>query len=414
MNAEMFARRIATSSPRRFALAAPLCCLAAVLSAVQAPVAHGQTYTLLHSFNATDGMDPEGSLTSGGSLLYGMTSAGGSGSSGFGTIFSISSSGTGFQSLFTFNGTNGSQPLGSLTLSGSMLYGMTEGGGIGWGNIFSINTSGTGIQNLHSFNGTDEAFPYGSLTASGSSLYGMTESGGGIFSINTSGAGFHELYSFSGADGASPQGSLLLSGSALYGTTSSGGTGGGMGTIFSASTSGSGLQNLHSFNGTDGWAPCGSLTLVGSTLYGTTEYGGGNNEGTIFSINTDGSGFRDLLSFNGTNGANPMGDLTLVGSTLFGMTCHGGMSGLGFGTIFSINTDGSGFQDLLSFNNTNGAYPYGDLTLSGSTLYGMTQNGGSTGSGVIFSFTVPEPSTLALLGGGALGMLVYRRWRRRR
>ena len=50
------------------------------------------------------------------------------------------------------------------------------------------------------------------------------------------------------------------------------------------------------------------------------------------------------------------------------MTTGGGTSNVG--TIFSINTDGSGYQNLASFNVTDGKYPVDGLTLSGSTLYG--------------------------------------------
>ena len=71
-------------------------------------------------------------------------------------------------------------------------------------------------------------------------------------------------------------------------------------------------------------------------------------------------------------GANPYGSLTLSGSTLYGMTSEGGAYGAG--TIFQINTDGTGYKVLYSFGSVanDGAYPYGSLTLSGTTLYGMT------------------------------------------
>ena len=49
----------------------------------------------------------------------------------------------------------------------------------------------------------------------------------------------------------------------------------------------------------------------------------------------------------------------------------------GYGNIFSINTDGRGYQNLLSFSGSNGQYPRGSLTVSGSTLYGMTESGGA-------------------------------------
>jgi uncharacterized repeat protein (TIGR03803 family) len=40
---------------------------------------------------------------------------------------------------------------------------------------------------------------------------------------------------------------------------------------------------------------------------------------------------------------------------------------------------------LATFNNTNGEYPEAGLTLSGSTLYGTTYQGGASGYGTVFS-----------------------------
>jgi uncharacterized repeat protein (TIGR03803 family) len=206
---------------------------------------------------------------------------------------------------------------------------------------------------------------------------------------------------------------LTLSGSTLYGMTYSGGSNND-GMIFSVPVSGGTATTLLSFSGTNGSVPAGDLTLSGSTFYGMTRTGGANGDGTIFRINTDGSGFQDLLSFSGTNGNTPFyGSLTLSGSTLYGMTELGGI--LGRGNIFSINTDGSDYDDLLDFNGTNGGGPYGSLTLSGSTLYGMTTAGGSNDAGNVFALNLvptPEPSTFVLLIVGAAALAGYR-WRRR-
>jgi len=358
----------------------------------------GTGFTVLYTFTGgNDGANPNGSLILSGSTLYGMTSAGGS--SSLGTIFSINTSGTGFTLLHTFLGgaNDGSSPNGSLTLSGSTLYGMTnQGGGSNKGTIFSINTDGTSFTFLHSFTGgaSDGAGPNGSLTLSGSTLYGMTYNGGSsdfgtIFSINTSGTGFTLLHTFTGgsSDGSNPLGSLMLSGSTLYGMTPSGGSSG-SGTIFSINTSGTGFTLLHTFLGgaNDGSSPNGSLTLSGSTLYGMANAGGSSGSGATFSINTNGTGFTVLYNFGSVNdGAGPQGSLTLSGSTLYGMTDSGGSSGSG--TIFSINTDGTGYTLLHTFTggSSDGSQPLGSLTLSGSTLYGMTDFGGSSGNGVIFS-----------------------------
>lgn len=48
-----------------------------------------------------------------------------------------------------------------------------------------------------------------------------------------------------------------------------------------------------------GGNPEASLTLSGSTLYGTAVYGGAHGEGAIFKIKTDGAGYRMLRSFKG-------------------------------------------------------------------------------------------------------------------
>ena len=80
-------------------------------------------------------------------------------------------------------------------------------------------------------------------------------------------------------DGSAPEGSLTVAGSKLYGMTSSGGTVD-AGTVFSMNTNGTGFGLLHSFsfdNG-DGRAPNGTLTLSGSTLYGTATFGGGGGD----------------------------------------------------------------------------------------------------------------------------------------
>jgi uncharacterized repeat protein (TIGR03803 family) len=197
-----------------------------------------------------------------------------------------------------------------------------------------------------------------------------------------------------------------------------GGGAAGFGTVFKIGTDGTGLAVLHSFDAAtgDGWQPDGSLVLFGSTLYGMTRQGGGG-AGSIFRINTDGGGYAIMHTFMGGpgDGANPDGDLALVGSKFYGMTFGGGNATLG--TLFGIDVDGSNYAVLHSFlgGSADGASPIGDLIFSGSTLYGMTNAGGSSNLGVVFSFpiAVPEPGSLALVGATAAGAAwVIRRKRR--
>ena len=193
------------------------------------------------------------------------------------------------------------------------------------------------------------------------------------------------LHEFAGGadDGAVPLASLTLSGSTLFGTTFEGGDVG-YGTVYSMNTDGSDFTLLHEFAGgaNDGRNPDADLTLSGSTLFGTTNDGGNYSMGTILSINTDGSGFTLLHEFaGGVDGRYPATGLTQSGSTFFGATLHGGNRD--DGTIFSINADGSGYRLVHEF--ADGRRPQGDLALSGSTLFGTTEFGGGSTPGMIFS-----------------------------
>ncbi|MBI5395101.1 MAG: PEP-CTERM sorting domain-containing protein [Verrucomicrobia bacterium] len=146
-----------------------------------------------------------------------------------------------------------------------------------------------------------------------------------------------------------------------------------------------------------------------------TQFGGDNNTGTVFQINTDGSGFGLLHEFagGGSDGSSPFGSLMLDGPVFYGMTQYGGDSD--GGTLFQINTNGTGFQLLHEFagGGSDGRLPYGDVILANSTLYGMTPFGGDSDVGTVFSFAVPEPSAAALLMAG-LGALGWKAQRRRR
>jgi uncharacterized repeat protein (TIGR03803 family) len=302
---------------------------------------------------------------------------------------------------FAGGANDGSGPMGSLIQSGSMLYGMTpSGGSYGNGIIFRIDANGTGFQLMHSFVSAaiDGQHPFGSLIISDSNLYGMATSedtgyGGTVFKLGTDGLNFQVLRSFTTSDGVWPYGSLIQSGSTLYGLNTYGGSASGWdgkGTIFKINTDGSNFQKLHTFTGSssDGFSPHGALLQSGSTLFGMTYRGGSSNNGIVFKINTDNMGFAVLYSFvGGTNdGMWPYGSLIQSGSTLYGMTAQGGINNQG--TIFSMNADGTGYQVLHKFagGSNDGSESYGATTLLlfGSKLYGTTNEGGVNNLGTIF------------------------------
>ena len=201
----------------------------------------------------------------------------------------------------------------------------------------------------------------------------------------------------------------------------------GFGLILAGLATAQTFTGLHSFTATsssppygntDGASPYAGLISSGNTLYGTAQMGGSSGNGTVFAINTDGTGFTNLHSFFRTSGnyltnndgANPYAGLILSGNTLYGTVLQGGNSGKG--TVFAVNTDGTGFTnlhsftDLLSYTNNDGANPFAGLILSGNTLYGTAQMGGSSGNGTVFSLSLPPPQ-LTIIPSGANVILTW-------
>jgi uncharacterized repeat protein (TIGR01451 family) len=187
-----------------------------------------------------------------------------------------------------------------------------------------------------------------------------------------------------------PEAAVTVVGSTLFGTTAYGGTYGG-GEIFSYNLTTKTFAIVHSFDNTDGSCPTAGLTLSGATLFGTTEYGGPNCNGEVFSINTDGTGFNVLEAFNGTNGEGPAAGLTLVGSTLYGTTTGGGAycNGTVFGLTLGHATPGSSITYTLTVTNTGPSNAVGvsvaDLLDSNSQLTGDTFTAASAGGATGFT-----------------------------
>ncbi len=329
--------------------------------------ADGTGLTVLRSFNApTDGGSPKGNLVQGSDgYFYGLTFSGGKYDRG--AAFKIKSDGSGFTVLRSFDpAADGFYPSGSLVQGkDGYFYGMTSfGGKHSGGVIFKISSDGTDYKVLRDFESlTDGRAPYGSLLQlSDGYFYGLTSAGGSksrgtVFKVNSDGTEFTVLRNLSSAEGAYPQGSLVQGADGyLYGMGEAGGAygenlqGNEGGTIFKIGTDGKGFAVLKDFNSaTDGSSPFGDL-LQGSDgyFYGMTWIGGTKGGGTVFKIKSDGNDFTVLKHLDAsTDGASPYGSLVQdLSGSLLGMTSRGGA---GFGTVFKINTDGSGFTLLSNF-----------------------------------------------------------------
>ncbi|MHB8455976.1 MAG: choice-of-anchor tandem repeat GloVer-containing protein [Acidiferrobacterales bacterium] len=313
------------------------------------------TETILHNFGpigtTSDGTGPSTSslVLDGSGNLYGTTQNGGL--YGGGTVFKITPSGT-ETILYNFPGTSfpGSDfPVGHLAIDGSgNLYGTTQmGGSTGKGTVFEITPSGTETI-LYNFSGpvpggglgaptiglvmdssgnlygaaNEAGFASGyglcgttstptvvvfKLTPSGNistgsctyslselmidssgNLYGTTpNSNGEIYKITPSLVAY-SIYSFSGdknSSGTINHSDLLMDGSGnLYGTTSNDGANG-VGSVFKLTPAGA-ETTVYSFkNSGDGAFPMAGLVMDSSgNLYGTTSLGGTNGGGTVFKI----------------------------------------------------------------------------------------------------------------------------------
>jgi uncharacterized repeat protein (TIGR03803 family) len=83
--------------------------------------------------------------------------------------------------------------------------------------------------------------------------------------------------------------------------------------------------------------------------------------------------------------------------------------------VFAVPTDGTGFTNLHNLNGSwngvgygsDGANSHAGLILSGNTLYGTASGGGSSGSGAVFSLSLPPPPQLTIVPSGANVILTW-------
>ena len=138
---------------------------------------------------------------------------------------------------------------------------------------------------------------------------------------------------------------------------------------------------------TTGRIRIGDLTLSGTNFYGMTSARRRGQSGTVFRVNTDGTGYTNLHSFTGypNDGAGPQGSLTLDGSTLYGMTQEGGPNGqTGHGVQAEHRWQRLHQSALFRRRRGRRGTPQGSLTLANGWLYGMTSVGGASNKGTVF------------------------------
>ncbi len=378
----------------------------------------------LYQFPIVDGYDPIGDLIADSAgNLYGVAQGGPSANS-YGIVFRLTPVSGGrwqYEILYEFLSTSSSSPAspsGGLVFdSAGNLYGVTGGGsgGIwGYGTVYELSPSSTGYwkeTTLYSFGSfkTDGNSPHGKLVFDrAGNLYGTTELGGltrdtcfcygfgTVFELSPQGDGTWQertLFSFSGGrDGDGPDAGLIIDQSGnLYGTTFGGGNGSGCefscGVVFklAPAAGGSGWTEsvLFNFNSTTGgWPEAGLIQDSAGNLYGTTAYWGPDYFGSVFELSPNISGRwteTTLHSFTGQgDGGEPYADLSFdIAGNLYGTTFVGGnttcypFASSGCGTVFKLTPSSAGdwaFSTLHAFGSSpaDGINPQSGVYIDGS------------------------------------------------
>jgi uncharacterized repeat protein (TIGR03803 family) len=373
--------------------------------------------TVLHSFaGGADGATPYSTLVRDAKgNLYGTTLAGGS--ANLGTVFRINKKGV-ETVLHTFTGgSDGANPYAGVIFGADgALYGTTyHGGSSGLGTVYKITTSGSETV-LHAFQGIfnnhDGSFPYGGLVlASDGNMWGTTVNGGSqsdygtIYGLEPDGV-VTVLYEF-GANGGSkdalhPYSNLIKSSFGgneyLVGTASAGGPLG-AGTIYSFLPSLEEAVGSYMPGSFDSDTPIGGLVIWTQEsndveTLGAAPKGGLYGLGTLFEGDASCCEYAATVhSFKGINvqdGSFPYAALYHAQDGIYyGTTLKGGNSS-DSGTIYSFAYTGHDTETpIYRFSGSDGSQPYGGL-IEGKpgTFYGTTSSGGANNLGVVYKLVV--------------------------
>jgi len=388
--------------------------LAVCTASVAAPA---QTFTILHSFESSDGEVPGELIQASDGNFYGTTSSGGAqckSTAGCGTVFQITAGGA-LTTLYNFctqtGCPDGINPSSLTQATDGNFYGTTfKGGNHNGGTVFKITSAGT-LTTLYNFCAQtgcpDGENPSSLMQATDGNFYGTTHEGGAsnncvagcgtVFKITPEGM-LATLHSFENSDGINPDPGLIqATDGSFYGVTRFG-PDSDRGTVFRITPAGT-LTTLHTFplGSAGGWYPSGLIQATDGNFFGTTYGGGASGVGTVFKITAAGT-LTTLYSFcpqkKCPDGEHGWGGLIQgIDGNFYGTTSQGGGSTncgfYGCGTLFEITPTGS-LGVLHNFDSVGGSGPIAKLIqATDGSFYGTTPQGGgsnncTSGCGTVF------------------------------
>ncbi len=290
---------------------------------------------------------------------------------------------------FTGKPTDASHPQGALLLVDSTFYATSHWGGVyDKGCVYRMTTDGSYLKLLHSFDDIKTgAYPLHPLLYIDTLLYGITQ-GNTFFSIERNGNSFKTI-DVQNPDSAYIYGSFIKYGDFIYGTeTYSGVNVPTRGALIKYKIDGTDYKTLKAFfsDSSDGVYPSGPFFTTGNRLYGYVQGSGSNPYDMMYSINPDGSNYTIVHKFSGgkSNGGEIVSPLILLDNQIYGITNRGGLSDSG--VVFRIDPDGNNFKILHNCrgDSIDGALSWSKLLPYGNYLLGITKNGGLHGKGAIF------------------------------
>lgn len=314
-----------------------------------------------------------------------------------------------FTSLASFDGdkgptNNGATPYTLAIDPQGNLIGTASGWGANrGGTVYQYTPGSSTIQTRVDLELETGFYGHGDLVVDAQgNLFGTITSGGangkgGIFELPAGSNAITFLLSFDGTNGSYPAGGLIADAQGnFYGTTTYGGTYD-RGTVFKFTPGSNTLTTLATFDIANGSLPVGSLTIdAQGNLYGTTQNGGLNDAGTVFRIAAGSNTLTTLWTFDEPEGSYPVGSLTLdAQGNLYGVTSRGGTYEVG--TIFVIPAGTTALTALASFNGYNGSYGVGNLLLDAQgNLYGVAGFGGDYNYGTVYELPAGSSEIIAL------------------